>query len=73
MIGKLRPKYQVQRIVPTDAEGIYENRGSAALSTDPEDVDSPFVLMPRKDPAAFQAMVAYARHCEKALAIEIRR
>ncbi|GAG93471.1 unnamed protein product, partial [marine sediment metagenome] len=41
-------------------------------STDPENVDSPFVLMPRKDPAAFIAMLAYARNCEKDLAAEIK-
>lgn len=72
MASKLRPKYQVQRIVPTEEEGVYENKGTAVLSTDPTSADSPFVLMPRKDPAAFVAMIAYARHCEPDLAGEIK-
>jgi len=42
------------------------------ISTDPDNVDSPFVLMPRKDPAAFAAMIMYAHYCEKGLAEEIK-
>jgi len=64
---KLRPKYDVQRIGPRG-----NLIGSRMESTDPEDIDSPFVLMPRKDPAAFHAMMAYAQVCEPVLAAEIR-
>jgi len=38
------------------------------LATDSEDVDSPFVLMPRKDPAAYAALIYYAQCCEPRLA-----
>ena len=63
----LRPKYQVQRISESgELVGTIHY-----LSTDPEDVNSPFTLMPRKDPAAFAAMVTYARTCEPQLAKEI--
>ena len=64
---RLRPKYAVQR--------QDENRalvGPRMLSTDPDDIDSPFVLMPRKDPAAFEAMRLYIQLCEPLLATEIR-
>ncbi len=71
-MNKLRPKYQVQRLEPIEAEGVYENKGIAMLSTDPGDIDSPFVLMPRKDPAAFAALVIYSEHCEPELANEIK-
>ncbi|KKN07145.1 hypothetical protein LCGC14_1070050, partial [marine sediment metagenome] len=40
-------------------------------ATDPDDVDSPFVLLPRKDPAAFYALLSYAQVCEDSLAREI--
>lgn len=63
---KLRPKYQVYR------ETLGGRLGPMTRSTDPNDVDSPFVLMPRKDPAAFTAMMVYARYCEPGLAAEIR-
>lgn len=64
---KLRPKYHVQRI---DREG--DVIGPLMKSTDPDDIDSPFVLMPRKDPAAFYALMNYAQVCEDDLALEIR-
>ena len=64
---KLRPKYIVFKI---DPEGKLIIPGQK--STDPEDPNSPFVLMPRKDPAAFFAMVAYAQSCEKDLSDEIK-
>jgi len=67
MEKKLRPKYDVQKVGP-----LGNLIGSRMKSTDPEDVDSPFVLMPRKDPAAFAAMIAYARMCEPQLASEIK-
>jgi hypothetical protein len=70
--NKLRPKYSVRKIIdddPAHPGGV--RYGEVMLSTDPEDVDSPFVLMPRKDPAAFAAMVHYARVCEPKLAAEI--
>jgi len=63
---KLRPKYRVFRI--TDS-GL--NAKPEMLSTDPENVDSPFVLMPRKDPAAYFALLSYAQVCETNLANEI--
>jgi len=59
---RLRPKYKVY---PVNMEG------PGMLSTDPNSVDSPFVLMPRKDPAAFTAMITYARLCEPDLRAEI--
>ena len=63
---KLRPKYLVQR--------VGENGGPIGrrmVSTDPVNVDSPFVLMPRKDPAAYYALLNYAQACEPDLAYEI--
>ena len=66
---RLRPKYTVLKILPNaEARGI-ESR--FMKSTDPDDVDSPFVLMPRKDPAAFAALITYAQVCEPQLAQEI--
>lgn len=66
---KLRPKYAVFK---ADAFGVIKDIGSAMQSTDPDNVDSPFVLMPRKDPAAFAAMLAYVDACEYGLGGEIR-
>jgi len=66
---KLRPKYIVRKI-PSGAD-IKSLPAGSMLSTDPEDVNSPFVLMPRKDPAAFAAMIYYAQCCEPKLAVEI--
>lgn len=63
----LRPKYMVMKI---DDNG--ETYGSGMNSTNPEDVDSPFVLMPRKDPAAYAAMLTYSEFCEPQLKAEIR-
>jgi hypothetical protein len=70
---KLRPKYVVRRITDEDARSMKEMPLPAGLmlSTDPEDIDSPFVLMPRKDPAAFRAMLTYVRCCEAELSSEI--
>lgn len=67
MDKKLRPKYMVYKIFPPNTVSKV-----GMSSTDPDDVDSPFVLMPRKDPAAFVAMITYARHCESDLANEIK-
>lgn len=64
---KLRPKYMVKKILDLDAM----ETGTPIASTDPEDIDSPFVLMPRKDPAAYAAMIYYAQCCEPKLAAEI--
>ncbi len=70
---KLRPKYTVQRVDEIDSPGgPLVKVGEPMLSTDPENVDSPFVLMPRKDPAAFYALLNYAKVCEDDLAFEIR-
>jgi len=69
---KLRPKYQVQRIVGDLQEKVYNLEGPKMLSTDSDDVNSPFVLMPRKDPAAFYALLNYSKVCEPDLALEIR-
>lgn len=66
MAGKLRPKYRVFRI--RDAGLGVEPE---MLATEPDDVDSPFVLMPRKDPAAFRALICYALYCEPDLRAEI--
>lgn len=66
---KLRPKYRVVRITP---EGSTKGAPITMVSVDPEDVDSPFVLMPRKDPAAFHALISYARMCEGDLSKEIK-
>ena len=75
MGDKLRPKYMVHKIIDTipgtgTAEKVVSQIGMP--STDPDDVDSPFVLMPRKDPAAFYALLNYAQACEDDLAREIR-
>ena len=58
---KLRPKYLVTKVGEEDT----------MKSTDPNDIDSPFVLMPRKDPAAFSALIYYAQCCEPKLGAEI--
>ena len=63
---RLRPKYVVYRI---DHEGI--RIGTDMRSTDPEDIDSPFVIMPRKDHAGFLALITYARFCEPDLRAEL--
>lgn len=68
----LRPKYRVQRIVELNPpQGTIQDVGLPVLSTNPDDIDSPFVLMPRKDPAAFMAMITYMNSCEPRLANEI--
>lgn len=69
MTSRLRPKYMVFK---TDEKTGAVIPDGAMPSTDPEDIDSPFVLMPRKDPAAFAALSAYATVCEPELAREIR-
>ncbi len=69
----LRPKYKVQRIIMLDPPGgPIQEVGTPMLSTDPKDIDAPFVLMPRKDPAAYLAMVTYIANCEPKLANELR-
>ena len=68
MADKLRPKYLVTRM---KIDGSPDT-SAVMKSTDPGDVNSPFVLMPRKDPAAFLAMLTYAQYCEQGLANEIR-
>lgn len=70
---KLRPKYTVKKIPEEDSLAMTKVPLPAGtmLSTDPDNVDSPFVLMPRKDPAAYAAMIAYAQCCEPHLAAEI--
>ena len=65
---KLRPKYSVYRLNIREQDTV----DTRTFATDPDSIDSPFVLMPRKDPAAFAAMVTYARMCEPDLAREIR-
>lgn len=67
MEKRLRPKYRVYRL-----EGGEYTARHAMESTDPDDVNSPFVLMPRKDPAAFAAMITYAMFCEPSLSAEIK-
>ena len=64
---KLRPKYLVFKI---DEKG--ETYPEGMKSTDPDDIDSPFVLMPRKDPAAFYALLHYAQACEDDLGRPLR-
>lgn len=63
MAGTLRKKYLVYR-VDVQEEPTY--------STDPNDTSSPFVLFPRKDPAAFSALLTYSMMCEEGLGMEIR-
>jgi hypothetical protein len=65
----LRPKYLVSKILSPTTGGL--DVALPMQSTDPNNVDSPFVLMPRKDPAAFAALVYYAQVCEPQLAQEI--
>ncbi len=66
MGSKLRPKYKVFRILDNGMGVLPE-----MLSAEPDNVDSPFVLMPHKDPAACYALLAYAQVCEDDLAVEI--
>ena len=73
---KLRPKYVVFRIDEEKAEELQQGHmpsvsSSSMLATDSDDIDAPFVLMPRKDPAALYAMMHYAQMCETDLANEI--
>lgn len=77
MGGKLRPKYVVLRIderkaTAKDYSGTPPVLSSTMLATDSDNIDSPFVLLPRKDPAAFYALLNYAQMCEEGLAREIR-
>ncbi len=74
---RLRPKYVTFRVDETKAEEFKQGEmpsvtSAPMLSTDPNDVDSPFVLMPRKDPAAYYALLNYAQVCEAELGAEIR-
>lgn len=64
---RLAPKYVVTKLVP-----IGQELPPTMKATDPDDINSPFVLMPRKDPAAFVALLAYASACEPSLGNEIR-
>lgn len=66
MENRLRPKYAVQKALPNGALV-----GARMRATDPDDIDSPFVLMPRKDPAAFRALICYALYCEPDLRAEV--
>ncbi len=66
---RLRPKYLVQKYREEDGQ----LSGPRMKSTDPDDVDSPFVLMPRKDPAAYYALLHYTEVCEPDLSFEIRQ
>lgn len=70
---RLRPKYMVYKAkVSESGKNATAIPESGVWATDPNDVNSPFVLMPRKDPAAFIAMLTYASLCEPSLASEIR-
>jgi len=63
----LYEKYEVRRKNPKPGqEGVM-------LSVDVKDIDSPFVLIPRKDPAAMKALECYAENCEPELGKEIKR
>lgn len=64
---RLRPKYMVAKI---GVDGKIFGPGMKA--TDPDDIDAPFVLMPRKDPAALAALCTYIDLCEPQLANELR-
>ena len=46
-------------------------RNGGIFSVDVEDVNSAFVLMPRKDPVAMTALECYATFCEPELRREI--
>lgn len=76
--GTVRPKYVVIRIREEDMQEdgtlslvSISHDNPVMIATDPKSIDSPFVLMPRKDPAAFIALVAYASVCEPNLRAEI--
>ena len=43
------------------------------VSVNTSEIDSPFVLMPRKDPAAMKALECYADFCEPELSRQIKR
>ena len=66
MAGTLRPKYVVHRL-NEEQKAV----GETMHATDPNDPNSPFVIFPRKDPAAFHALLSYAAVCEKGLRAEI--
>ena len=67
MPGVLRPKYKVVKITEAD-----KPVSQTMMSTDPENINSPFVIFQRKDPAAFHAMLLYSTLCEVGLGMEIR-
>lgn len=61
----LRPKYYVAKLGHDGSQTVLP------ASTQVEDMTAPFVLIPGKDPAAFYAMLTYAKWCEPDLASEI--
>lgn len=63
----LYQKYEVRRKVAKPGQE------HTMISVDTLDVDSPFVLMPRKDPAAMVALQCYADFCEPELGRQIKR
>lgn len=67
MAGELlRPKYMVTKIVEP---GI--PLPPSMRATNPDDINSPFVIMPHKDPVGYVALLRYAELCEPNLASEI--
>lgn len=68
MSERLRPKYLVSKV---KIDGSVDH-STTMKATDPGNPNSPFVLMPLKDPAAFLALVTYANYCEPDLAAEVR-
>ena len=73
MTKRLYPKYMVYRILASAGDLVESTVSKVGIeSTNPDDIDSSFVLLPRKDPAAYYALLHYAQVCEPALAREIR-
>lgn len=74
-MARLHAKYSVYKLQRTRGLSTKEGRKSTliGISVDVDNAESPFVLFPRKDPAALVALKCYALNCEPALALDIRQ
>lgn len=74
-MARLHAKYSVHKLRPASQLLTKEGRKSTLIgsSVDVDNAESPFVLFPRKDPAALVALKCYALNCEPELAQDIRQ
>ena len=71
-MAKLYAKYSIHRLRPTPENKVPQST-LLPNSVDIDNINSPFVLMPRKDPVAMIALECYADACESRLAKEIKK